>query len=114
MTASLLSVALECSKRGWYVFPCWPRSKKPMTKHGWKDATTDETQLRAWWEDKPDANVAIATGPSRLRVVDVDHGLNAASFRAWLDERGGETYTVRTGRRPEFGVQLYCEDDGTG
>jgi archaellum biogenesis ATPase FlaH len=85
-----------------------------MTSHGWKDATTDEPQVRAWWEAKPDANVAIATGPSRLRVVDVDHGLNESTFRVWLEERGGETYTVRTGRRPEFGVQLYFEDDGTG
>jgi hypothetical protein len=105
---TMLDVALGCIARGWYVFPCWPRDKKPMTSNGWKAATLDEAQVRAWWTRTPNANVAIATGPSELRVVDFDHGVTPEHFPT-LD-----TYAVRTGRRPEYGLQLYYQDDGTG
>ncbi len=109
---SMLDIALECIQRGWYVFPCWPKTKKPMTSHGFKDATLDETQVREWWTRTPDANVAIATGPSGLLVVDVDHGLEKDSI--WPDWLGDAfTYTVRTGRRPEFGLQFYFQSDGS-
>lgn len=112
-----MEIALDCIRRGWYVFPCWPKSKKPMTPKGFKDATLDEAQVREWWTNTPDANVAIATGPSGLCVVDVDHGIaDHQALDAWvisllaLDDP--ESYVVRTGRRPEFGIQLYFA--GTG
>ena len=110
----MLDIALDCIRRGWYVFPCWPKSKKPMTPNGFKDATIDEAQVRAWWAATPDANVAIATGPSKLCVVDVDHGLSCIDdLDGWLDLHGLKyTYMVRTGRRPEFGVQLYYSGEG--
>ncbi|HVJ07422.1 MAG TPA: bifunctional DNA primase/polymerase [Acidisarcina sp.] len=110
----LMEIALDCIRRGWHVFPCWPKSKKPMTERGFKDATTDEEIVRAWWEKTPDANVAIATGASGLCVVDIDHGLESAdSLDGWLAAHGlPYTYAVRTGRRPEFGVQLYYSGEG--
>jgi hypothetical protein len=111
---ALLDVALNCVRRGWYVFPCKPRTKKPITEHGFKDASNSEDQIRAWWNDTPSANPAIATGPSMLCAVDFDHGItDAAHLSQWLKEHGiPETYAIRTGRRPEFGVQLYFS--GTG
>ena len=110
----MLEIALDCIRRGWYVFPCWPRSKDPMTKHGFKDASNSEEQVKAWWAGKPDANVAIATGASGLCVVDVDHGLSCIDdLDGWLDRHGlYYTYAVRTGRRPEFGIQLYYSGSG--
>jgi hypothetical protein len=82
-----------------------------MTRHGWKDASMDEGQVRKWWAQTPDANVAIACNPSNLCVVDIDHGLDSLeSFVRWAEATCGAeafTYSVRTGRRPEFGVQLY-------
>src|SRR5579871_17758 len=106
---TMLGIALECIARGWHVFPCWPRSKKPMTKNGWHDATNDEAAIRAWWTRTPDANVAIACKPSQLCVVDIDYGLDG-EFSLEVLLKGlelGQTYAVRTGRRPDFGVQLY-------
>ncbi len=115
--ASPLHSALDCIKRGWHVFPCWPQSKAPMTPHGFKDATTDESQVREWWTRTPNANVAISTGPSDLTVFDADHGARCLEdFQAWCKHNGmPTTYTVRTGRRvskedgvtPEYGVQMY-------
>jgi hypothetical protein len=114
----MLEIALACIKRGWHAFPCWPATKKPMTAHGWKDASTDEAQIRAWWAKTPNANVAIACNPSDLAVLDMDEGpvLSVADLEAWVVTAGlPRTFAVRTGRRvskkdgvtPEFGVQLY-------
>jgi hypothetical protein len=116
---NFLEIALSCIARGWYIFPCIPKSKKPLGRlvpHGKLDATNDEAAVRAWWADTPDANVGISCGPSNLCVLDMDEGpvQNADDLRAWLRDAGlPVTYTVRTGRRfkdngePEFGVHLY-------
>lgn len=113
---TLLDVALDCVRRGWFVFPCKSKGKQPLgslAPHGFKDATLNEAIVRDWWTKAPDANIGIATGPSRLRVVDFDHGLSSTSDLQMLIGPV-ETYAVRTGRRPEFGVQVYYQDDGTG
>lgn len=111
---NFIEVALDSVLRGWYVFPCWPKSKNPMTEHGFKDASNDEAQIRVWWEANPEANVAIATGASRLFVIDIDHGIQGLKdLQRWMDARGlPMTYAVRTGRRPEFGAQLYYSGEG--
>lgn len=119
---ALLDVALDCLSRGWYVFPCVPRTKRPLgglAPNGVNDASNHEGQIRKWWAAKPDANVAIACGPSGLSVVDCDHGnATEADARAWMKRAGlPKTYTVHTGRRvnpkdgtPEYGVQLYYSE----
>lgn len=106
---NFLDVALSCAARGWYVFPCKPRTKDPMTEHAHKDASNDEAQIRAWWTRTPDANVAIAPGRSNLTVVDIDTGLESQeSLREFITARNlPVTLAVRTGKRPMFRVQLY-------
>ena len=80
--------ALTYARWGWRVFPlhtprgsgcscgastCGNAGKHPRTRHGFRDATTDEATIAAWWAEWPDANVGIATGPeSGLLVVDID------------------------------------------
>jgi hypothetical protein len=70
----LLAAALRYAAAGWPVFPCRPGSKKPLTRRGFTDATTDPAVIRAWWARWPDANVAIATGAPGPDVLDVDNG----------------------------------------
>jgi hypothetical protein len=54
------------------VFPCG-KDKRPLTKHGFKDATTDVSQIRRWWNRFPDALIGVPTGStSGLLVIDVD------------------------------------------
>lgn len=109
---TLLDIALQHAARGWYVFPCKPRDKYPITPNGWHDATIDEAKIRAWWTKTPNANVGIACGMSGLAVLDIDYGIEGGAgwlaFKAWAEAAGiPDTYAVRTGRRPGFGVQLY-------
>jgi hypothetical protein len=81
---SLGSTALKLAQRGLHVFPCWPRTKTPVTKHGWHDATTNPKRVQQWWESSPEFNVAIACAPSGIFVVDTD-GLDAEAALARLE-----------------------------
>jgi hypothetical protein len=90
-----LEAALFYARRGWPVFPVhYPvktntgfrcscgksdcnSAKHPMTLHGLKDASTDQSQIKTWWGKYPEANIGLATGEvSGLVVIDVDprHG----------------------------------------
>lgn len=104
---TFLEIALDCIKRGWYVFPC--NGKRPLTDHGFHDARNDEAAIREWAAKYPAANVGIATGASGLTVLDIDHGIQDAEGLRQFMRRNNltETYAVRTGRRDGFGVQLY-------
>jgi len=107
----MLDIAMQCYRRGWHVFPCWPGKKNPLIGNGFKGATNDLAQILAWWEKWPTANIGIATGASGLTVLDIDEGIsNEAELAVWRAANGlPDTYTVRTGRRPGFGVQMYFE-----
>lgn len=65
-----LEAALEYARLGYLVFPCVPGDKKPLTKHGCKDATRDEAIIRQWWLQWPTANIGIAC--DGVFVIDVD------------------------------------------
>lgn len=123
MSEHLMHAALDAAGRGWHVFPLRPGTKRPAL-HGeqscphtgpcaaghlkWEQrATTDPDLIRAAWARAP-YNVGIATGPSRLVVIDLDvpkdkgssdAPCGAATFQA-LCERAGHavpaTYRTRT------------------
>jgi putative DNA primase/helicase len=83
--ANLLAAALDYAARGLPVFPLVPGTKRPLTKNGFKDATTDVTQIVKWWSDCPDANIGIPTGLITKRVVvDVDK-------KPWKNATGDQT-----------------------
>lgn len=72
----LSAAAREFAAAGVPVFPCTPYGKRPATKHGFHDATTNLDQIEAWWRQSPGANIGVPTGAaSGAVVVDVDvHG----------------------------------------
>lgn len=106
---TFLDTALDLASRGFHVFPLKPRDKMPAVAGGFKAATRDPEQIALWWKRNPDGNIGIACEASALCVVDCDHGLTCyEDFIAWRDRNGlPATYAVRSGRRPEFGVQMY-------
>jgi hypothetical protein len=65
--------ALAAARRGWHVFPCHPESKRPAIKQWEQQATIDEQQIHQWWPDYSRKNIGIATGPSGLLVIGLDH-----------------------------------------
>ena len=72
-----LDAALNYAERGWPIFPlhgikngactcgkpeCGNAGKHPLTKNGFKDATSDARQIREWFARWPDANLGAAMG----------------------------------------------------
>ena len=68
---ALLEAAVWYARAGIPVFPLKAGQKVPATAHGFKDATTNLDQIRAWWAATPQANIGIPTG-GLFTVIDVD------------------------------------------
>lgn len=97
---TMMNAALEYAAQGFHIFPVVPRDKKPLTSHGFKDASTDPEQIRAWWTRWPDANIGIATGKnSGLWVLDIDGMEGEATLKALENAHGciPPTWEVITG-----------------
>jgi hypothetical protein len=62
--------ALKLAERGIPVFPCGP-DKKPLTKNGFKDATSNLAQVREWWKRSHDFGVSLndSLDPALPRVL---------------------------------------------
>ena len=103
---------------GWAVFPVDPKTKKPLTPHGCKDAKKDPGAIKFWWNKHPDASVGIATGSaSNLLVIDEDRDAEKGidgyeSVKDWEAINGALPETVQsiTGRG---GYHLYYHYTGS-
>ena len=113
---SRLEFALRAAERGWPVIKlhwaedgecscgiqdCPDVGKHPGTINGIKNATKDKNQIRAWWLEKPKANIGIAMGnDSGIFVLDIDprHG-GDESLHQMQEEYGAlpDGPRVRTG-----------------
>lgn len=80
---------------------CEAQGKHPIVKGGFKSATTDPDQIRLWWAEHPEANIAspLMTG---LNVLDFDGKKGLKSYKK-LGLDGFETLKVKTGN----GFHLY-------
>lgn len=94
------------------VFPCVRGEKRPLTVHGFQDATTDPAQVATWWEQHPGANIGIPTGVV-VEVLDVDVHATGTGYPIlrtlqWEGLIGGWGQAVRS---PSGGVHLYYPAD---
>jgi hypothetical protein len=120
---TFLDAALMAAGNAWPVFPLRPGQKRPLAElTSWeRRATTETSRITAWWRHHPHDNVAIATGPAGLLVVDLDlaqsdeprpvdhpNADGGIDVFAYLAERHGDggapTWTVET---PSGGRHLY-------
>ena len=79
-----LDAVLEYVAAGIPVFPC-NAGKRPLTSNGFKEATTDQKQIRQWWQRWPAAMIGMPTGrASGIDVIDIDikpdEGINGLEF----------------------------------
>jgi len=112
MLHEALSVSCDL---GLPVFPCRETltdkgkiAKSPYTRNGYKDATTDETQIRQWWGQYSNALIGVPTGMvSGIFVIDIDQsdGKNGEASYSALDIGNPitcQTITVSGGRHLIF------------
>lgn len=114
----MLEYALWYAELGIPVFPIKPRGKRPLTEHGYQDATTDPERIEKWWGNWPKANIGIATGvgdrPLCVLDVDIGHGSGKQGDKTLkeLEAQHGKlpnTWVCRTGGG---GLHYYfvCDD----
>lgn len=75
-------IALTYAKNGIPVFPCNSK-KRPITKNGFHDATTDEKTIKAWWRKNP--NFLIGSPNTSFTVLDLDDNDVCPSSRMLSD-----------------------------
>ena len=81
--------ALHYAEHGLPVFPLGPRTKVPVAKGGFHNATADPDQIRAWWTAQPNYNIGVATGtPSNTVVLDADGNEGEKSLTVLEQELG--------------------------
>lgn len=113
-TPNLSAAADQLADRDIPVFPCAPGGKRPLTKHGFQDASTDPAIIGSWWTRWPDANIGIPTGAaSGVDVVDVDVHPTGSGFPAFEAARRAGfvknwSWLVRT---PSGGTHAYFVRD---
>lgn len=76
----MIEHALRYAQLGWAVFPCDPRNKAPHPilgrDGGFKHATLNADQIRAWWQEAPDA--LIGSAASFAVDIDTPEGIDTA------------------------------------
>lgn len=110
----LRSLAHEYADRGWPVFPCEVKGKRPLGRlvsHGLKDASTDHDGIDRWWKAEPLANIGLPTGITfDVLDVDGDEGMAALAVEMPLDGPTIDGPTVTTGK----GAHVYVAPTGLG
>jgi len=108
---TVVAAALAYAEQGLPVFPCKnepanpKQHKKPLTRHGFKDAKTDAGTIRRWWERWPSALIGMPTGNSTgIAVLDIDKKNGKDGFVAVPD---WEQRTPVIARTPSGGAHLY-------
>jgi hypothetical protein len=130
MPPFMVDYALEYAARGNRMFPCHPRGKRPLTEHGFKDATTNASVIHDWWSTGrwPDANIGVPTG-ERFDILDIDGpaGLDAICDATGFDDasllatgpivetaRGWHLYFAPSGIGNRAGFLSLCDYRGRG
>jgi hypothetical protein len=115
--------ALAYADQGQFVFPvhsmvaggvcscadptCTNPGKHPRTIRGFHDASREPCRISEWWQQWPEANLAIATGaPSNIFVVDIDSGKGGLEHLARC-ARGRPLPDTRTIRSGGGGLHFY-------
>jgi len=85
----------EYIAKGWKIFPC-KKDKKPLTSHGFLDATNEQDQIKLWYQKFTDCNWGLSVGDSDLSVIDIDIR-NGGYFK-----ENDDSFSIRNSSEKEF------------
>ncbi len=108
---TMIAGAKALAAFGLAVFPVAEDCRRPLTPHGYKDATKAPGEIEAIWRGRPRANIAVACGStSGVFVLDVDtheDGPNGLQTLAGLEaDHGPLPQTWRT-LTPSGGLHIW-------
>lgn len=112
LPSALADAAAQYATAGVAVFPCVPGGKRPITEHGFYDASTDLGQVALWWGRVPTANIGIPTG-GLVDVLDIDVHAEGTGFPILrtLQHQGLISGWGQAVRSPSGGLHLYYPTD---
>ena len=110
MKTQLARSALWYARHGWAVFPLRPGTKEPFKGVGVYDATSDVTQVTAFWNRWPNANIGLHCGGSNLLAIDIDSYKDTYQGTGRLTSADEDTLTSITGSGGTH--LLYAVEDG--
>lgn len=105
----MMTCALAYAQLGMRVFPVAANCRKPMTAHGYKDATADPKEIERLWPKGSKSQIAVATGHvSGVFVLDVDvKGADGHRTLAQLQAANGYLPPTWCTRTPSGGLHLW-------
>jgi hypothetical protein len=107
---AILSTVLELAQQ-YPVLPC-RANKQPLTSHGYKDATQDIAQIKAWWQQWPYAIAGVPTGAvSGLLVLDIDRHPGKDGYLT-LEQNGWTLPPTRRHATPSGGEHVLFRYEG--
>ena len=112
--SEVLQSVLKLAASGIPVFPC-NIYKKPITKNGFKNASTEPEKIIKWWAKSPHALIGMPTGKNtKVFVLDVDvrpndAGITGTESLAALESQHGALPETKEIRTQSGGRHLYFE-----
>ena len=113
----LREAALAYASWGWPVFPLLPGQKRPATRRGFKDATTDPDLIGTWWTQRPNYNIGLPTGVA-FDVIDIDTPVGVGAYAELIAESSaglgpiGDVHGIVV--TANSGLHLYISPTGEG
>jgi hypothetical protein len=83
--------ALSYAERGFPVFPIKPLQKRPATRNGFKDASTEVPRVNEWWERNAGFNIGLSCEPMLILDVDRKNG-GDETFARMCSEIGANVF----------------------
>jgi predicted P-loop ATPase len=99
------ALGIAAAELPWAVFPC-NGDKKPITVHGFKDATQDKALILRQFSNPSAQMIGVPTGSkSGIVVIDIDIK-NGARGQEWLDDKIALLPQTRTHKTLSGGLHL--------
>ena len=110
----MLEKALEYARSGLSIFPIKPNSKHPATLNGFKDATTSKDDIKLYFNQNSEYNIAMPTGTiNGVIVLDIDPKNGGLESLSELINEHPEIENTKIIETPSGGYHFYFRANET-